>query len=63
MDVRDYLYRGQVICRRYLVVNCDVIRRSTCWVGLLAGTNQKVMGDSKAEIETKIDNLLDSDTK
>lgn len=61
MDVRDYMYRGQVVCRRYLVVNCDIIRRSTCWVSLLAGTNRRVTGDSKAEIETKIDEVLDSD--
>lgn len=61
MDIRDYLYRGHVVCRRYLVVNCEVIQRSTCWVSQLTGSNRRVTADSKAEIESKIDELLESD--
>lgn len=63
MDIRDYMYRGQLVCNRYLVVNCEIIRRSTCWVSRLAGADRKVIGDSQAEIETKIDEVLDSEMK
>lgn len=60
VDFGDYRYRGQVVRCVSLVVNSTIVHRSSCWLTSGAGTRERITGNSKAEIEAKIDALMGS---
>ena len=66
MDIRDYLYRGQVVRTQSIVSNSTIVQRSSCWVTIKNGDHRYVTGESKVEVEQKIDRMLEirrSDTR
>lgn len=58
MDIRDYVYRGQVVRIRYVMSNSRIIGKSSCWVTVNSGDHRFVTGKSRVEIEAKIDEAL-----
>jgi hypothetical protein len=58
MDVRDYVYRGQVVRIRFVMANSKVVGKSSCWVTVRAGDHRFLTGRTRVEIEAKIDQAL-----
>jgi hypothetical protein len=58
VDFGDYRYRGQLVRSASLLVNSTIVHRSTCWITAGSGERLRITGNSKLEIEAKIDALI-----
>jgi hypothetical protein len=58
MDIRDYVYRGQIVRTRFVLSNSRIVGKSSCWVTVRSGSHQFLTGKTTMEIEAKIDQAL-----
>ena len=58
MDIRDYIYRGQVVRTRFIMANSRIVGKSSCWVTVKAGDHRFLTGRTRDEVESKIDHAL-----
>jgi hypothetical protein len=58
VECGDYRYRGHVVRSASLVINSTIVHRSTCWITDGSGERLRITGNSKSEIEAKIDALI-----
>jgi hypothetical protein len=54
----DYRYRGYLVRSATILVNCTIVHRSTCWLTSGSGERMRITGNSKSDIEAKIDALI-----